>query len=393
MQAAENRSLSGLLELGSQTHHESFESSNLDYSFYKKQFRFNDQLTPEISWKLAYQDGHKNYDRLHSLDNNCQRYQAGWDFLKKIKGGYFKIDCDAEYRVQTFDTGTQDNQRTKIGVGFAYNRTEDFFITWALGLTNNHHTKNSDHSESGIRNQIELGSYFFDNALRLEASHQNEDFDRIVGSDRTQSEKRLGLVYRVKTELLDTLRLSHAHGVRNTRDDDDDDFIMDYNFNRWRVSTSHKLWPKTSMDLNYENEIRDYDSEQRYSSFGDGMAVKIKYEPEYHKIYYVVGLGYRDRVYPMASAETHTKRYVTVKAVWGPPHDWRVILAGGVDWYRYRENSHDDRDVWGITPSLEKELFDGITMIWDYQCRLKSYLIRNQVQQNMLRVQFEYKFN
>lgn len=152
------------------------------------------------------------------------------------------------------------------------------------------------------------------------------------------------------------------------------------------------ILPKTSVVFNYENEVRDYASEQRYSSFGDGMAAKIKYEPEYHKIYYVLTLGYRDRAYPMASNETHTKRYMTVKVVWGALREWRVAFEGGIDGYRYRENSHDDRDVWAIRPSLEKEFFDGFSMMVDYKYHLKSYLIRNQAIQNMVRVQFEYDF-
>lgn len=389
---ATQRQFNGFYELGARDTSELFEKSDLDYFYRKIYLRFDDKISPQISWALAYQTVNKDYDKSISDDNYYHRYQTFWEFLKKYPGAYFKIDLDAEFKEQIFDEGSNDNQRTKIELGLAYHKEEDYFGRWKIGLAKNKYPENPDKSEFSTRQKIEAGKYFFEGKLRLEAAYRKEDIDRNAGTDRSQSEKKFGLIYRAKTDWLDTFRLTHSQGQRNTREDEDDDFAIDYNFADWGISSKHKIQPRITVTFKYENVFRDYLIETGYNNYGYATGANFKYEPIFQKLYYNLDFGYRARNYPSDLTRTNTKNSVVLKMVYSFPPGWRVAVEAGADFYRYRENGSADRNVWSIKPSIEKEISAGLKITLDYKFRFKDYLAGNDALQNTVRAELDWGF-
>lgn len=389
---AARRQFNGFFEAGSRDTSELFEESDLDYSYNKFYLRWDDRIAPEISWAATYQTVGKNYDQQKTLDNYYRRWQTFWELLKEFQDAYFKIDLDGEFKEQIFSQSAGDNQRTKLELGLAYNKEQDYFGRWRIGAVSYKYPENPDKSESGIRQKIEAGKYFFEGKLRLEAAYQKEDLDRTTASDRSQSVKKLGLIYRSKTDWLDTFRLAFSQGQRNTREDEDDDFLIDYNFAEWAISSKHEILPKITTTFKYENETRDYLIETRYNNYGYTAEVNFKYEPIFQKLYYNFDFGWRARNYPVDLSSTNTKRFVVLKGVWCFEPSFRAALEAELDFYRYRENGNSNRNVWNIKPSVEKEISPGLKMTLDYKWCFKDYSARDDTALQSVRAGVKWEF-
>lgn len=396
---AEDFVFSGYGEVGRRSQAEDFaeEDTDEDYSYQNYHLKLEQRISQPLNYDVSSFVYRKDYKARDSLDNVSRIFKAGLFYnLKKLEEEWIRLDVKLKNRQRRYKNSPA-SEYDEIGLvpGLIFEEKDNYRIDFNLGVDN------FDYLAEGEKDQFKtlagLGAqkHFLEKRLALLSSYKVERLEQEKANrEKTKQEIGTGFDYQFKLPWIYRLVSRLDWGQRDTKDEEDRDEDMDFEYWQYYAKSEHRISPKLKTHLKYQYFAKDYisaDLDHRGFYLQNSWDYELL-DDQRQRLWLDFAIEHKEVKYNLKPANDYQKQTLEVKISYKKKKDWQASVGLEENFYDFSAEDNDkNRSYFKL--SAEK-LFQGgdLALSADFKYRYTDYAQKEDQGEAGLRLGFKYRF-
>jgi len=396
---AEDFVFSGYSEVGRSSQAEDFAEEDTDegYSYQNYHLKLKRGASDGLSYDVASFVYRKDYKDRDSLDNISRIFKAGLAYdLKRIEEELVRFDFKLKSRQKRYKNSPA-SEYDEIGAApaFTFEEKDNYRIDFNLGVDS------FDYLAEGEKDQLKTSAglggqkHFLEKRLILVSSYKIERLDQEKANrKKTKQEVEGGFDYEFELPWIYQLVSRLSWGQRDTKDEEERDEDIDFEYWQYYVKSEHRINPKLKTHLKYQYFAKDYisaDLDHRGFYLQNALDYEVL-DSQRQRLWLDFSIAHKEVEYNLKPDNDYQKVSLQAKVSYKRKKNWQASLGLEENFYDF-SSQDDDKNRSYLKLSAEK-LFQGGDLILsvDFKYRFTNYAQKEDQQEEALRLGFKYRF-
>lgn len=392
-------SLSGYAESGGRSTAEDYEEEDTDDDYAYRSYHL--KLRQKVSDRLSYDIGSfiygRDYKSKDSLDNISGIFKTNWSYnIDRLKDEALELGIKVNYKEKRYEnTPRNEYDEIRFAPMLTFKKKNVYSVDLILGIDNYDYLEAGEKDQLKISGRIAAVRYFRDKKLKLISSYRIEQSEReTTGRERTKHEVLAGLDYVFDIPLIYKVTARAGWGKRDTKEDEERDDDLDYEYCRLYGGTEHKIGPELITNIKYQYLRKDYihaDLDSR------GFYIQNSWDYEAldntsRRIWFHLELEHKDVSYSLRSGNDYRKETAGVDVNYRRKKEWKASAGFEGNFYDFSDSAKDKKRYFARI-GFERLFFAGdLALRLDLKYKYTDYKQKNDREDEAVRAGFEYKF-
>ena len=396
---AEDFVFSGYSEAGRRSQAEDFaeEDTDEDYGYQNYHLKFEQRASERLSYDVSSFVYRKDYKARNSLDNISRIFKAGLAYdLKRFEQELIRFDFKLKSRQRRYkNSPASEYDEISAAPALTFEEKDNYRVDLTLGVDN------FDYLAEGEKDQFKTSAglggrkHFLEKRLTLISSYRIERLDQEKANrKKTKQEVDGGFDYEFELPWIYQLVSRLSWGQRDTKDEEERDEDMDFEYWQYYVKSEHKINPKLKTHLKYQYFAKDYisaDLDHRGFYFQNALDYEVL-DSQRQRFWLDFSIAYKEVEYNLKPDNDYQKVSLQAKVSYKRKKNWQASLGLEDNFYDFSAQDNDKKRSY-LKLSAEK-LFQGGDLILsvDFKYRFTNYAKKEDQQEEALRLGFKYRF-
>ena len=396
---AEDFVFSGYSEAGRRSQAEDFaeEDTDEDYGYQNYHLKFEQRISKRLNYDVSSFVYRKDYKTRDSLDNISRIFKAGLAYdLKRLGDERIKFDFKLKSRQKRYKNNPA-GEYDEVGAmpALTFEEKDNYRIDLALGVDN------FDYLSEGEKDQVKTSAglggqkHFLEKKLILVSSYKVERLNQEKANrKKTKQEVEGGFDYEFELPWIYQLVSRLSWGQRDTKDEEERDEDIDFEYWQYYVKSEHKINPKLKTHLKYQYFAKDYisaDLDHRGFYLQNALDYEVL-DSQRQRLWLDFSIAHKEVEYNLKPDNDYQKVSLQAKVSYKRKKNWQASLGLEENFYDFSAQD-DDKNRSYLKLSAEK-LFQAGDLILsvDFKYRFTNYAQKEDQQEEALRLGFKYRF-
>ena len=396
---AEDFVFSGYGEAGRRSQAEDFaeEDTDEDYSYQNYHLKLEQRISERLNYDVSSFVYRKDYKARDSLDNVSRIFKAGLAYdLKRFEQELIRFDFKLKSRQRRYKNSPA-SEYDEIGLvpGLIFEEKDNYRIDVTLGVDN------FDYLAEGEKDQFKtlagLGGrkHFLEERLILISSYKIERQNQEKANrKKTKQEVEGGFDYEFELPWIYQLASRLSWGQRDTKDEEDRDEDIDFEFWQFYAQSEHRINPKLKTRLKYQYFAKDYINAD-IDHWGFYLQNNWDYEVldnQRQRLWLAFSAEHKELKYNLKPGNDYQKETLEAKISYKRKKNWQSSMGWEENLYYFSAKNNDKNRSY-LKLSAEK-LFQGgdLVLSVDFKYRYTDYAQKEDNQEEAIRLGFKYRF-
>lgn len=390
---------SGYGEAGRRSQAEDFAEEDTDEGYSYQNYHL--KIEQKVSSRLNYDAGsfvyRKDYKDRDSLDNVSRIFKAGLSYdIKKLENERIGLDLKLKSRQKRYKN-SPGSEYDEIGASPALTleQKDNYRIDLTLGVDS------FDYLSEGEKDQLKtsagLGAqkHFLEERLALLSSYKVERLEQEKANrEKTKHEAGGGFDYELDLPWIQRLASGLNWGQKDTKDEEDRDEDMDFEYWQYYAQSEHRINPKLKTRLKYQYFAKDYiaaDLDHRGFYFRNVLDYELLDDPR-QRLWLDFAVEHKEVKYNLKPANDYQKQTLYAKISYKKKKNWQASAGIEENFYNFSAGDNDKNRT-NLKLSAEK-LFQGgdLALSMDFKYRYTDHTRKEDKEEEALRLGFKYRF-
>src|SRR3989339_270213 len=396
---AEDFVFSGYSEAGRRSQAEDFaeEDTDEDYGYQNYHLKFEQRISKRLNYDVSSFVYRKDYKDRDSLDNISRIFKAGLAYdLKRLGDERIKFDFKLKSRQKRYKNNPA-GEYDEVGAmpALTFEEKDNYRIDLALGVDN------FDYLAEGEKDQFKTSAglggqkHFLEKKLILVSSYKIERLNQEKANrKKTKQEVEGGFDYEFELPWIYQLVSRLSWGQRDTKDEEERDEDIDFEYWQYYVKSEHKINPKLKTHLKYQYFAKDYisaDLDHRGFYLQNALDYEIL-DSQTQRLWLDFSAAHKEVEYNLKPDNDYQKESLQAKISYKRKKNWQASIGLEENFYDFSAKDNDKNRTY-LKLSAEK-LFQAGDLILsiDFKYRFTNYVKKEDQQEEALRLGFKYRF-
>src|SRR3989338_6101918 len=391
--------LSGYSEAGRRSQAEDFaeEDTDEDYGYQNYHLKFKKRISKRLNYDVSSFVYRKDYKTRDSLDNISRIFKAGLAYdLKRLRDERIKFDFKLKSRQKRYKNNPA-GEYDEVGAmpALTFEEKDNYRIDLALGVDN------FDYLSEGEKDQVKTSSglggqkHFLEKKLILVSSYKIERLNQEKANrKKTKQEVEGGFDYEFELPWIYQLVSRLSWGQRDTKDEEERDEDIDFEYWQYYVKSEHRINPKLKTHLKYQYFAKDYissDLDHRGFYLQNALDCEVL-DSQRQRLWLDFSVAHKEVEYNLKPDNDYQKESLQAKISYKRKKNWQASVGLEENFYDFSAEDNDKNRTY-LKLSAEK-LFQAGDLILsvDFKYRFTNYAQKEDQQEEALRLGFKYRF-
>ena len=396
---AEDFVFSGYSEAGRRSQAEDFaeEDTDEDYGYQNYHLKFEQRISKRLNYDVSSFVYRKDYKTRDSLDNISRIFKAGLAYdLKRLGDERIKFDFKLKSRQKRYKNNPA-GEYDEVGAmpALTFEEKDNYRIDLALGVDN------FDYLSEGEKDQVKTSAglggqkHFLEKKLILVSSYKIERLNQEKANrKKTKQEVEGGFDYEFELPWIYQLVSRLSWGQRDTKDEEERDEDIDFEYWQYYVKSEHRINPKLKTHLKYQYFAKDYisaDLDHRGFYLQNALDYEVL-DSQRQRLWLDFSVAHKEVEYNLKPDNDYQKESLQATISYKRKKNWQASLGLEENFYDFSAEDNDKNRSY-LKLSAEK-LFQGGDLILsaDFKYRFTNYAQKEDQQEEALRLGFKYRF-
>jgi len=396
---AEDFVFSGYSEVGRSSQAEDFAEEDTDegYSYQNYHLKLKRGASDGLSYDVASFVYRKDYKDRDSLDNISRIFKAGLAYdLKRIEEELVRFDFKLKSRQKRYkNSPTSEYDEIGAAPGLTFEEKDNYRIDFNLGVDS------FDYLAEGEKDQLKTSAglggqkHFLEKRLTMVSSYKVERLDQEKANrKKTKQEVEGGFDYGFELPWIYQLVSRLSWGQRDTKDEEERDEDIDFEYWQYYVKSEHRINPKLKTHLKYQYFAKDYisaDIDHRGFYLQNALDYEIL-DSQTQRLWLDFSAAHKEVEYNLKPDNDYQKESLQAKISYKRKKNWQASVGLEENFYDFSAEDNDKNRTY-LKLSAEK-LFQAGDLILsvDFKYRFTNYAKKEDQQEEALRLGFKYRF-
>lgn len=412
---ADDFTLSGYTEIGKRSTADDYEEEDTDdeYNYQNYHLRLKQDISDRLSYNISSFIYDKNYKSQDSLDNLARIFKINWSYTPpRLRRGdsqsrkteeSVKIDLKLQYKEKRYkNTPTSEYDQIRFEPQIRF-KEELYALNFAYGVNNYEYLAPGQKDELRFFGKLGAERYFMEKKMTLTADYKIDQAEQHKADRKKTKHEVLGgadYVFdpsgslRTGLPWLYKITARAGWGERDTKEDEERDVELDYEYWRYYVKSEHRISERLETSLKYQYFKKDYINstlDNRGFYLENSWDCEV-FEDEKQKLDLGFDFEHKALNYPLRAGNDYEREAISIRAGYQQKKGWKANAALEANFYNF-DNSDSDKKRLYAKFGLEKLFFAGdVTLGVDFKYRYTDYKQGDDKKDEAVRTEFKYKF-
>lgn len=403
---AEDFVFSGYSEAGRRSQAEDFaeEDTDEDYGYQNYHLKVEQRVSKRLRYDVSSFIYRKDYKARDSLDNISRIFKAGLAYdLKRFEQELIRFDFKLKSRQRRYkNSPASEYDEISAAPAFTFEEKDNYRVDLTLEVDN------FDYLAEGEKDQFKtlasLGGqkHFLEKRLTMVSSCKIEQLEQEKANrKKTKQEIGAGFDYEFELPWIYQLVSRLSWGQRDTKDEEERDEDIDFEYWQYYVKSEHRINPKLKTHLKYQYFAKDYvsaDIDHRGFYLQNSWDYDVL-DDQRQRFWLDFSAEHKEVKYNLKPGNDYQKETLEAKISYkrkknlpGRQAGWQTSIGLEENFYDFSAKDNDKNRSY-LKLSAEK-LFQGgdLALSVDFKYRYTDYAQKEDNQEEALRLGFKYRF-
>jgi hypothetical protein len=387
--------LIGYIDAGKQYSFEDYKDLLLDdeYKYTNYNLKFEQKISPSFNYYVSSLFYSRNYISKNIYDNKGSVITTSLSF---DKNKFYKMAFDVKYKEKSVVNNSKNNyKQIKLDTRISRDVENQYSLKFTGGINNFDYVNISSGNIFNVLAKVDANKYFKGEDITLGGMYKIESADKKFADRKQVKQEVKGLFdYKLRKDYFYQFTSKFEYGRRDTKDDDEIDYDIDYTFKTYSLKTYHKINDDIKTNVKYENIKEDYINSElscRRFLIGNTWSYDIL-NSDIKRIWMNISGEYRQKKYIKAIKNNYNTKQFACDANYKSRDNYKLYLSAEDNIYKHEDISKN-KNIYNFIAGIEKYLLNkDLTLCFEYKYKYIDYELKNNVGQNGSKISFDWKF-
>ena len=396
---AEDFVFSGYSEAGRRSQAEDFaeEDTDEDYGYQNYHLKLERRVSDRLNYDVSSFVYRKDYKDRDSLDNISRIFKAGLSYdLRRFGDERIRFDFNLKSRQKRYKNSPA-SEYDEIGAapGLTFEEKDNYRIDFNLGVDSFDYLAEGEKDQFKTSAGMDVQKHFLEERLTLLSSYKVEQLEQEKANrEKTKQEAGGGFDYKFDLPWVQKLTSRLSWGQRDTKDEEDRDEDMDFEYWQYYAKSEHRISPKLKTGLKYQYFVKDYiavDLDHRGFYLQNSLDYELL-DSQKQRVWLDFAAEHKELKYNLKPANNYQKETLELKISYKKKKNWQASAGLEENFYDFSAKSNDKNRTY-LKLSAEKLFQEGdFALTVDFKYRYTDYAQKEDNQEEALRLGFKYRF-